>query len=251
MKAKIILFAIIGFMAVEVSAQTNFDILVCTDRSLTNAVIWSSTPAYLVIDYDGGITHEFITNLPTELQKKYHYDPAAAAAALAKEKQHALDIQAAKIKYQQYLASLRGSNQTIRIYSFDQFSLCEIGGESGGGGVSVSRQKVYLYGLPQRVKDFMVSEDQLKTDLETLQNTPASTPPVTVNDPNDPDPGFTAQMIYNDRLSDAKTERLKKIDDMKENLTKLEAQEIEATTITAYPTGQSYNTIPIWRCVSQ
>ena len=70
MKTKLALFLV--FAALTLYAQTNFDVLACADRSLTNAVIWNVTPAYLVIDYDGGITHEFITNLPADLQKKYH-----------------------------------------------------------------------------------------------------------------------------------------------------------------------------------
>ena len=251
---KIGIVASVAIIGLEVFAQTNFDVLVCADRSLTNAVIWDSTPAYLVIDYDGGITHEAITNLPQSLQEKYHYDPAAAAALLAAEKQHALDVKLEKIKRAQYLASLRGTNQTIRIISFDQFSHCEIsvGGET---------RKVYVYGLPQSVKNFMTREDQLKIDIENSESyaiqksraaarADANAPVEAGGDPNYVASAMAQRTAANNMALDAK-DAADDLAAMKDNLTEMQAQETEATTVTAYPTGQSYNTIPIWQCVSQ
>jgi hypothetical protein len=259
MKTKLILFLMVA--ALTVSAQTNFDVLVCADRSLTNAAIWDVTPAYLVIDYDGGITHEFITNLPADLQKKYHYDPVAATALLAAEKQRVLNGQLNKLKHDQYLASLRGTNQIIRIISFNQFGLCEISGESGGGGVGVVRQKVYIFGLPQSLKDFMIREDQLKIDVENAaanaiqksraaDRADANAPVEAGGDPNYVAAAMAQRKAANNMALDAK-DAAEDVATMKENLTEMESQETDATTITAYPTGQSYNTIPLWQCVTQ
>jgi hypothetical protein len=256
MKTKIILFAIIGFMAVEVSAQTNFDVLVCADRSLTNATIWQATPAYLVISYSDGLTHESITNLPPDLQQKYHYDPAAAAEQTARDRQHQIDIQTAFIKRQQYLASLRGTNQAVRIISFDQFNMCEIERSDGA-----PRQKVYMYGLPQSVKDFMVREANLKNDIanaavdaiqksKAADRADANAPVEASGDANYVASAMAQRRSANNMALDAK-DAADDLATMKNNLEEMQPQETAATTITAYQTGQSYNTIPIWQCVDQ
>jgi hypothetical protein len=81
MIAKIALFLV--FAALTVSAQTNFDVLVCKDASYTNATIIRATPAYLVVSHNDGISKVALTNLPDSLQQKYPYDPEKIAAAAA------------------------------------------------------------------------------------------------------------------------------------------------------------------------
>src|ERR1035441_2146779 len=81
MIAKIALF-LVG-AALTVSAQTNFDVLVCKNASYTNATIIRATLAYLVVTHNDGIAKVALTNLPNSLQQKYKYDPDKATAALA------------------------------------------------------------------------------------------------------------------------------------------------------------------------
>lgn len=71
------------------TAQTNFfPLLCCSNRTYTNATIETVTPATVTIFWDGGGERIPITNLPSELLGRYHYDPQAA--------QEYLDVQAAK-----------------------------------------------------------------------------------------------------------------------------------------------------------
>jgi len=65
-------------------AQTNyFNVLNTLDgQSFTNATITSVTPAYAIVMYDGGGTRVALTNLPSRIQKQYHYDPASASAEM-------------------------------------------------------------------------------------------------------------------------------------------------------------------------
>ncbi len=71
------------------AAQTNFfPVLRCYDRTYTNATIVGVTPATALIDWDGGGESIPITNLPPELQSRYHYNP--------QEAQKYLDLQAAQ-----------------------------------------------------------------------------------------------------------------------------------------------------------
>jgi hypothetical protein len=86
MKLKVIIaisvFAV-GLFCSSGKAQTNdvYPILKTLDgATYTNAEISSVTAAYAIVIYGGGGTKIPLTNLPPELQKKYHYDPAAAAA---------------------------------------------------------------------------------------------------------------------------------------------------------------------------
>jgi hypothetical protein len=69
--------------------QTNFfPRLVCSNATYTDATIESVTPATVTVWWSGGGERISITNLPPELQRRYHYDPEAAQAYL--------DAQAAK-----------------------------------------------------------------------------------------------------------------------------------------------------------
>jgi hypothetical protein len=71
------------------TAQTNFfPFLCCSNRTYTNATIETVTPATVTVFWDGGGERVPITNLPLELQIRYHYNPQDA--------QKYLDLQAAK-----------------------------------------------------------------------------------------------------------------------------------------------------------
>jgi len=65
-------------------AQTNiFPILRCKDRTYTNATIDRITPATVDVSWDTSVATLSITNLPDNLQKRYHYNKRKAQQYLA------------------------------------------------------------------------------------------------------------------------------------------------------------------------
>lgn len=61
-------------------------LLYCEDwtvkgKEFHNISILNSDPDVVSIMYDGGIAHFPLADLPTDLQKRFHYDPAKAAVA--------------------------------------------------------------------------------------------------------------------------------------------------------------------------
>jgi hypothetical protein len=88
-------------------AQTNFfPVLHCKERNYTNVTIKGVTPTTVLLDWDGGGERISITNLPPELQNRYHYDPIEA-------KKH-LDAQAAKKAAQQESANREAVASRLR-----------------------------------------------------------------------------------------------------------------------------------------
>jgi hypothetical protein len=66
----------------------------------TNAEITKIIAAYAVVGFDGGGKMVALTNLPAWLQKKYHFDAAATAAAEKKHaEQNAAALSKAKLQY--------------------------------------------------------------------------------------------------------------------------------------------------------
>src|SRR5579862_4171219 len=89
-----VVIIVLLFLARAGFGQTNFfPVLVCSNATYTNATIESITPATVTVWWSGGGERISITNLPLELQTRYHYSPEAA--------QKYLDAQAAKKAAQQ------------------------------------------------------------------------------------------------------------------------------------------------------
>jgi hypothetical protein len=246
MKIRIILPILCVFYALTVQAyaQTNFDVLVCANASYTNATIVRATPAYVVVDFDGGIAKVCLTNLPELLQEKYHYDPAAAEKALAaetaREKSARDQVVAQQLAQQKYLASLAGPVETITIQSItDEHLVGSLTCETSSGTILIS-------GLPDSVMKYIRQKDWTANEIDRLQNEKI-TATSTVNDPNDPDPGFTAQMNAQAALDDAIADKRERIADLKEKLEALNDTP-EKADARAYPTGQSYGGMAIWKC---
>ena len=119
MKPKYVITVGLLVLAQTACTQTNFfPLLQCGDRTYTNATIGSITPAAVTVSWDGGGAQIAITNLPEELQVRYHYDPQTA--------QHFLDAEAAKkavlkakenagIAFIAAVKSMLGPAQLIRI----------------------------------------------------------------------------------------------------------------------------------------
>jgi hypothetical protein len=164
MKAIIMLL----FSAGIASGQTNdahFDVLRTLDgRSFKNATITRTTAAYAVVDFDGGGANVAFTNLPPDLQTRYHYDPAAAEqfwADLASKKrlshQQEQKIVASMVKAMQTL----GEPKRVRLVRVMPNTYLEI--ESDG-----VRSEAYIPTLPADVLPLLREFTAAQADFDAL-----------------------------------------------------------------------------------
>jgi|ERR1017187_2109392 hypothetical protein len=232
MIAKIALF-LVG-AALTVSAQTNFDVLVCKNASYTNATIIRATLAYLVVTHNDGIAKVALTNLPNSLQQKYKYDPDKATAALAAEEKHRLDDIKARMEQVKYIASLRGTNRVIRVKAVLGLGVCQ-----------TSVGQICITGLPLDVGNFFYRRADLQAALTELKNTPAVGAPVY----GVYDYQFELDNARADALHEAQKLRKEKLEQLQDDLNSLNHTESQETTIIAFPTGTMYAGIPLWKCV--
>jgi hypothetical protein len=264
MKTTLALLLVVA--ALTVSAQTNFDVLICKNASYTNATITRTTPAYAVVSYDGGLVKVAMTNLPDALQKQFGYDPVKAAAILDAEKQKRLADIKAQAERQKYIASLRGSNQVIRVVTLlDGFGQCLISSSNVIQGGYARQQQVYLLGLPAQVSDYLNRFNQLKIDVADYQvrvdnyqraaDAAYNSAPSEVSASGDA--SFVASAINSASVQMADAGQMeanadagqKKLHDMKSDLENMAANLIPNSTVIAYPTGLSDNGMARWQCV--
>jgi hypothetical protein len=91
--------------------DTNFFAsLACSNRVYSNCTIETVTPATVTIFYAGGGDRISITNLPPDLQKRYHYDPAAAEQYLAAQ---ATKKGASQAQQNRAIAAIAGAMRTL------------------------------------------------------------------------------------------------------------------------------------------
>jgi hypothetical protein len=233
----------------SVSAQTNFDVLVCNNASYTNATIIRATPGYVVVDFNGGIAKVALTNLPANLQGQYHYDPDKAAAALAADEKHRLEVMNAKAEQAKYRASLRGTNQVIQVDAvLDSFGKCQ-----------TSAGQIYLAGLPSSVSSYLeryaqlkalVAENQMQVDNKTQAANTA------IGGGGSPVAVWEAMKQSLKGKGKQTTEKIHESDeaagnlsDLKASLADMESGLVQNTTIIACPTGMSYSGLPMWQFV--
>jgi hypothetical protein len=236
--------------ALPAAAQTNFEVLACSNACYTNATIIRATPGYVVVDFDDGIAKVAMTNLPADLQKQYHYDPDKAAAALTADEQHRLDVIKTKAEQAKYLASLRGTNQMIRVVAvLDLFGRCQ-----------TSVGQIYLIGLPPSVSTYLAQYNQLKASVVESQiqlDNKAQAADASIGDGGNPAAVFEAMKQSLKGKGKQTTEKIHEADEAGENLSELKSRlaEIESgmsqnISVIAYPTGMKYSGLPQWQCVS-
>jgi hypothetical protein len=223
-------------VGLNVSAQTNFAILICKNATYTNATIIRETPAYVVVSYSGGLAKVAHTNLPDALQKQFNFDPEKAQATLDAEAQHAKDVQRKKVEYANYLATLRGPNQTVRVKSFNSDGTVQI---APGG-------RVILGNVPAVTINYFQRCNQLQNEINNLQNKTFS---ATFTSANTFDDSVTSKWAVQDALNDAKRARDRKVSILKEDLAELIQTGADFTTITAFSTGIENARTPVWQCV--
>lgn len=242
--------AFLFVVVLSVSAQTNFEILVCSDASYTNAIIIRATPAYVVVDFDGGLAKVAMTNLPVNLRKQYHYDPDKAAAALAADEQHKADLIKAKIEQTKYLASLRGTNQTIRVNAvLDSFGKCQ-----------TSVGEIYLTGLPASVSEYLARDAQLKVlvaESQVQADNKKRDANTAIGGGGNPVAVWGAMKRSLDGKGQQTTEKIHEADEaadnlsrLKANLERMESELVQNTTVIAYSTGMNFAGLPMWQFVA-
>jgi hypothetical protein len=244
--------------SVQVSTPTNFfPFLNCASNVVyTNATILSVTPLYADVEFDAGLERVPLQNLPDFLQQRYHYNPTNAAQFELAEKARAKArklAQAAQAAEEERLdAANRGNLCTIQVEQIldDQFGYlkCAVSGRNGGGGDVTVPSRVLLNDLPDSVREILTQIEQQKAAIKNLQ-AQKIVATSTVNDPNDPDPGFTAQMNANNALYDAEQAKKEKLEAMKDDLETMQDNLAEKTQVRAYFTGNSYAGFQIWECV--
>jgi len=248
MISRIVTFSFI--VVLPILAQTNFDVLVCKNACYTNATIIRATPAYLVVDFNGGLAKVAMTNLPANLQEQYHYDPDKAAAALADDEQHRLDAINAKTERAKYLASLRGTNQVIRVEAvLDSFGRCQ-----------TTAGQIYLTGLPPSVSSYLARYDQLKASVVESQiqlENKARASNASIGGGGNPAAVFELMKQNLKGQRKQTTKKVQETDQAGENLSKLKSSlaEMESglarnTSLIAYPTGMKYSGLPLWQVLA-
>lgn len=243
--------------AASLGAQTNeiIPVLSADGESYTNARITHTTPVSAVIVYDGGSVQIALSNLPPALQRKFGYDPAAAAQYLADKQQQEIAARAAaaqrRADYEKAVASLAGTNQPVQILSvngYAGFIKCTV--QTGEG-----TREVCVNHLPDSIGGFISQLNQLRSDVAAYEKRVDNyARAAKTADAVKPPPGIKGSMNYNGQRAQA-NQMAVTADDMQNRLAKmkadLEAMESAATnktTVLAYPTGQSWGGFEIWEC---
>jgi outer membrane murein-binding lipoprotein Lpp len=163
---RIVIFAV--FICELANAQTNFfPLLCCSNRTYTNATIISLTPATALIDFDSGGERISITNLPSELQIRYHYDSVKAKKYLeaqeakkAAQQERANQEVAAFAAAQNTLSPAQKICVTKIIDMFFNVEIVEANGQSS---------EAYIPKLPSEVITFIGDFNQAQADAASLE----------------------------------------------------------------------------------
>jgi hypothetical protein len=240
-----------------VQAQTNFfPFLNCTSNVVyTNATIISVTPAFADVDFDGGIARVPLGNLPDFLQQRYHYDPANAAQFAVQEKAREAARKLAIAKAAAEQARLDALNVgpvcTLEVESVIDDSLgytkVAVTSMNGGGATPDVPSQILMKNFPDSIRQMYAAIDRQQAAIDNLINQKI-TATATVNDPNDPDPGFTAQMNAQDALQNALEAKRDKLDAMQSQLKNMQDAVEGHNEVKAHFTGRSYGGFQIWTC---
>jgi cytochrome c biogenesis protein CcmG, thiol:disulfide interchange protein DsbE len=82
---------LLGLLTLAHAADEHFDTLTAGQQVYSNVTVISSSPTVLYIQHAKGVGSVKLKDLTSELQQKYHYDPAKAAEAEALQKKAQTD----------------------------------------------------------------------------------------------------------------------------------------------------------------
>jgi hypothetical protein len=230
---------IIMLLAGSLCAQTNltFEILSTGQGDFTNATIIRTTAAYAVVSHPGGLSKVALSNLPPVLQKQFGYDPAKAAAQMEAEKRRADEGRRTRIEQQQKLAALAGPVQNIRVTGiFDSSGLCQIKTTNG-------TVRAYVVGLPGSVNNYYATLTDLQNRIARL-----AVAPIVATATSRAGAGISLRAAE-DAHAEAVRQRNEQLRYLREQLADLKKEQLQYTTIAAYPTGLKDSGIPRWQAV--
>jgi len=244
-----LIFSIILGIAINATAQTNFDILICKNAIYTNATIIRETPAYVVVSYSGGLAKVAHTNLPDTLQKQFNFDPEKAQATLEAEAKNARDVQQKKVDYVNYLASLRGPNKVVRIKSLNPDGTCIISEEGtvlmGGIPPATANYFARISYLRNAIANQSGRAKQMARDAERADANAAT---YASGDASYVNSAMAQRQRANNMVVNA-NQAAEQVAEMKNELSELEADFSKYTGLVAYSTGLKNSGITIWQCV--
>ena len=232
---KTVLFLLAAVLSATAQTKPDWEVFSTLQGDFTNATVIRTNPAYLVVSHQNGISKVAFTNLSPELQNRYGYDPAKAAAALENEKAHARLVAAQRIEYENALAKLRGPQEQIIVKALlDDFGQCD-----------TSVGKIYLLGVPASVASYYAQHASLQAALAQAQGMP-NTATVSGTFRN-----LRAEKnaLHRSEAS-AQKQNTAAITQLQNQLTALEKTQTKATTVNAYSTGLKDNGIPRWQVVA-
>ena len=256
--AVVTVFGIFGQCA---TAQTNdiYPVLRTLDgNSYTNVEVVSATPTHLTVFFDGGGTRIAFTNLSQEIQKKYKFDPALAAAAAsaeaAKRLRSSQDFQQQQAQTEQRI-NWRGETVKAHVLSINmavyEFKLSTKGVE----------KTVTFFNMPMDVTDFLDHINAVRNNLDNLTAANRSQRQYAAaqraiadatehfRDDASLNPNYPGQQAEANLAEARAREQRTQIAELTTELARLRSEEVKKTTILARPTGRFYGH-QVWEFVS-
>lgn len=222
-------------------AQTIYPVLVCSNACYTNASIFRTNAAYVLVSSEGGLEKVSITNLPDEMQKRIGYNPAKAAAALAEERQQ-LAAYKARLAQETRKEQSQRKLQSVQIISvYNDFGKCKV------SGIAPVYSTNIMYDIPDSVRNYLADYYQLiqdstygkyleeKTEVIKSESKSLRVDPTTIN--------TDGELVEskNSVVSLKKTYAVR--------LAEVKSHLVQNTTVLAYPLGYAHDGFPVWQCV--
>jgi hypothetical protein len=263
---KAILIFSLCLYALVVQGQTNFfPFLNCASNVVyTNATIISVTPAFVDVDFDGGIARVPLANLPDFLQARYHYDPTNAA--------HFAEVEKARSQARK-LAEAKAAAEQARLDALNVGPVCKLqveaiidgqfgspkcsvsGGNGGGAGVNVPDQ-IILHNLPSSVSDFLKKynavqnqitfDKQRINDLIDKKTRAENNAQAAIAVGTDAD--YANANISENNIEAALDKTRDDLDEQQSTLADMKQDFSDNTRISAHFIGHSYGGFQIWQC---
>ncbi|MGA2748795.1 MAG: hypothetical protein ABSG59_08465 [Verrucomicrobiota bacterium] len=233
--------------AAACSADTvdSFPVLTTLDgQSYTNAEITRVTVSYAIVLFDGGGKKIPLSQLPVELQKKYHFDPAAAAAAEQAEIDKRLAEQRqAQAQLAEFFRSQGPTGDAVKVHVLKvlqpyQYQVSVAGAE----------QTITMNSMPQDVMDFIQRRDSLHNSITNLQSQIESQRQYAANQAaiaksmKRRSSGYAAQNAVAKQANAEVQQQQRQLTALQAELDKLNKADAKNTTILARPTDK----VPVW-----
>jgi hypothetical protein len=234
---------IAGVVSRPAAAQTSdtYPILRTLDgHAYTNAEVSSATASYLIVLYDGGGSKIPLTNLPPELQRKYHFDPVAAAAAETAEEEK-------QAKARARLAEAQQAQQRLESWTGITLKARIVKSLPGGQYQIVDNPPTGLAWIPSRLPQHVVTIQKLPYEIASfvakitgLREQVAPIGSMSANSPAGR--GRGAQEAAGSAILGAQNAAI-----VRTQLQEMLPLEENMTTILVAPTRMQFGGVPTWR----